>query len=185
MTAAESPPVDTSAVRIGDRDAWRGTSPCLRRDPDDVEAIYTCLAPRGHVGPHAATDGVEVFHTWPANENAPAALARGEGNDQNTNHEAGEPDMTSVPSTDPVWHPIWCDPDACIVDSTDGTRVHRGPLVTHAQGAARATARLVAADDGAAEVDMHLSAEGASVDDVRAVLADLTGTARWYAADTR
>lgn len=184
MNAVEAPPVDTTAVQLGDPDPWEGTAPCLRRDPDEHEFDFPCLAPVGHVGQHVATDGIVVFHTWP-NAKAPAALARGEGNDQNTNHEAGEPDMTSVPSTDPVWHPIWCDPDACIVDSTDGTRVHRGPLVTHAQGAARATARLVAADDGAAEVDMHLSAEGASVDDVRAVLADLTGTARWYAADTR
>lgn len=92
--------------------------------------------------------------------------------------------MTSLPTAAPAHHPIWCDPASCVVDELDGTRVHRGPLVVHEHGAARATARLIAGD-GAAEVDMHLSAEGAAVDDVSAVLAALTDTARWFAADAR
>ncbi|MGO1563142.1 MAG: hypothetical protein ACTHW7_15105, partial [Actinomycetaceae bacterium] len=45
-------------------DPWQGTSPCLSRDPDDDDVV--CLAPSGHDGRHAATDGEIVFRVWGA-----------------------------------------------------------------------------------------------------------------------
>lgn len=61
-TTAPTGLVRTDAVALGDPDPWQGTSPCLSRDPDDDDVV--CLAPSGHEGQHAATDGEIVFRVW-------------------------------------------------------------------------------------------------------------------------
>lgn len=110
--------------------------------------FYECTRQHGHDGDHAASDGQRVVATWPA--------CRVEGCTRDDGHDGQH--ITRGGQLIPAagnGHPAWCDPAACIVDPTNGERIHRHATV-RAHGSAVVSTTIAAGDDEPARLFLEV-----------------------------